>query len=424
LRDAALDIIEWAIRASDPYVATRKLVRREGDRLCVGALEYDLLEWKDIYVIGAGKATQGIALALEEMLGDRLTDGLVVLKQGEPRRLHRIGTVEAAHPIPDENSYAGARQMVEIAHRAGERDLVFAAITGGSSALLVWPPEGISLTDKQALNRTLLDCGASIREINAVRKHVSRIKGGRLAEAIFPAELINLTVSDVIGDALDYITDPTVPDTSTHADAWRVLDKYELWDQIPGSVCRHLRCGPEVESPKAFSHRYHSFVVVPGEAACFGAAQRGKELGYPAWILTAEMDGESCEQAMRFVEAAERIGSPCVVIASGETVVTLGGEKGRGGPNQEFALSAALAIAGLSDVVVAAVDTDGTDGPTDASGGLVDGETVLRAREAGLDARACLEGHAALDGLQASGDAILTGPTGTNVNDVMLAIYH
>jgi glycerate-2-kinase len=420
LRAAAVDILEHAIRAADPYAATRALLHRDGDRLSVGPLTYDLTDWNHVYVVGAGKATQPLALALEEILGDRITDGLVVLKRGEAVHLRRIRTIQAAHPVPDAESLRGGQEVMALARQAGRGDLVFSTITGGSSALLVWPAAGIALADKQALNQILLTCGASIREINAVRKHASRVKGGRLAEAVFPAELINLTVSDVTGDPLDYITGPTVPDTSTYQDAWRVLDRYDLWARVPASVRTHLERGPEIESPKDFSHPYHSFIVVPGDAACQGASQRCEALGYPAHILTTEMEGESYDQALAFVEAARSRPVPCALIASGETVVTIQDECGAGGPNQEFALSAALAIAGQAEVVVASVDTDGTDGPTAAAGGLVDGETVVRAAAAGLDPYACRRNHAALMLLDAAGDLVVTGPTGTNVNDLKL----
>jgi len=422
LREAAVDIIKRGIRAADPYAATVDLLRLDGDRLCVRPLEYDLREWDHIYVIGAGKATQTIALALEEVLGDRITDGLVILKRGEPRKLRRIRIIEAAHPVPDEESCRGAQEIVKLARQAGRRDIVFGAITGGSSALLVWPADTISLADKQALNEILLKCGASIREINAVRKHASRVKGGRLAQEIFPAELINLTVSDVTGDPLDYVTGPTVPDTSTYEDAWRTLDKYDLWNRVPKSVRQHLERGAEIESPKTFSDRYHTFLVVSGDAACLGAARRSEELEYPSHILTTEMAGESRDAAVAFVDFANTVEAPCAIIAGGETTVTIDGECGEGGPNQEFALSAALAIAGRENVVVASVDTDGTDGPTEAGGGLVDGGTVGRARAAGLDADQCLRMHSALKLLETTGDLVITGPTGTNVNDLKLIL--
>ncbi|MGD8966461.1 MAG: DUF4147 domain-containing protein [Anaerolineae bacterium] len=422
MRAHAVDIIEHAIRAADPYTATMELLDLGHNRLYVGGLEYDLRQWNHIYVVGAGKATQGIALALEEVLGDRITDGLVVLKRGEARKLHRIRTIEADHPVPSDQSYRGAQEVVEIARRAGSGDLVFAAITGGSSALLAWPANGITLADKQALNRLLLMCGASIREINAVRKHASLVKGGRLAEEVFPAELVNLTVSDVTGDPLDYITGPTVPDSSTYEDAWRTMDKYDLWEQIPLSVREHLRRGPEIESPKAFSHPYHTLVVVPGDAACRGAAERSKQLQYAPHVLTTEMEGESRDEAVTFVDAATALEPPSALIAGGETTVTIRGEPGTGGSNQEFALSAALAIAGRGEMVIASVDTDGTDGPTEAAGGLVDAETVVRGRAAGLEAMECLRTHSALKLLESTGDLIITGHTGTNVNDLKLVL--
>jgi len=422
LRSAAMDIIEHAIRAADPYAATLDLLELDAGQLRVGDITHDLGDWDHIYVVGAGKATQPIAQALEELLGDRITDGLVTLKRGEAVHLRRIRVIEAAHPVPDQESYRGAQEMVRLAHRAGPNDLVFAAITGGSSALLVWPPQGVSLADLQALNELLLRCGASIREINAVRKHVSRVKGGRLAEEIFPAQLVNLTVSDVTGDPLDYITGPTVPDTSTYEDAWRTLDRYDLWERVADSVRRHLKRGPEIESPKAFAHPYHSFVVVPGDAACRGASQRCEELGYAPHTLTTEMEGESVEEALAFVDAAAQLPGRCALIAGGETIVTIEGECGRGGSNQEFSLSAALRIAGRANVVVASVDTDGTDGPTEAAGGLVDGGTVERARAAGFDPEWCTTNHAALDLLAATGDLVVTEPTGTNVNDLKLLL--
>ena len=423
LREDAIDIVEHAIRAADPYVATMELLSLADDQLVCGGQTYDLREWEHIYVIGAGKATQGIALALEETLGSRIADGVVVLKRGESLQLERIRVVEAAHPIPDEQSVRGGREVMALARRTRRRDLVFGAITGGSSALLVLPPAGITLNDIQRLNEVLLACGASIREINAVRKHVSRIKGGRLGEAVCPAELINLTVSDVVGDALDYITGPTDPDTSTVADACSVLSKYGLWDAVPSSIRDHLRRGNQVESPKSYSGRYHSLIVVPGDAACRGAVDRSKRLGYEPCLLTTAMMGESREQALAFVKALGADGGdPRAVIAGGETTVTITGECGRGGPNQEFALSAAVAIDGLERIVVVSVDTDGTDGPTHAAGGLVDGGTLDRACEAGHTAATALAIHGSLEFLEATGDLVVTGPTGTNVNDLKLLL--
>jgi glycerate 2-kinase len=428
LRADAVDIIEHAIRAANPYAATKKLVRLADDRLLVGDLQVDLRLRDHIYVLGAGKATQGIALALEEILGERLTDGVVILKRGETSGLKKIRVVYASHPVPDEGSLQGARELVRLARKAGPHDLVISAITGGSSSLAVLPPDGVSLADKQCLNQLLLASGASIREINAVRKHVSLIKGGRLALEIFPAELVVLTVSDVVGDALDYITDLTVPDTSTIQDAWATLEKYGLWQRLPGSIRDHLQKGAEIESPKSFEHPYHPFIVVAGDAAFNGAVARCKELGYAVTTIPKEIEGESAIQARMLSAQACSLSTgsadakPFVMIGRGETIVTITGPAGKGGPNQEFALTAALEIQGQPGIVVASIDLDGTDGPTGFSGGLVDGWTVARARHSGLDAAEHLKNHASTDLLAASGDLVYTGPTGTNVNDIMFVL--
>lgn len=297
LRAAALEIIETGIRAADPYSAALDLLRLDGERLILGPEEYDLREIDNIYVIGAGKATQPIVEALEYILGDRLTEGVVSLKRGEPHRLNRVRIVAAAHPVPDEESYRASQEVVALARKAGQKDIVFSAITGGSSALMVWPVAGITLEDKQELNKLLLTCGASIREINAVRKHVSRVKGGRLGSEVFPATLINLTVSDVAGDPLDYITGPTVPDTSTFRDAWHTLSKYDLWDRVPGSIRKHLERGEAIETPKSYSGKYSTHVIVPGDAACVGAMMQSKALGYTTRILTTVIEGESSWEA-------------------------------------------------------------------------------------------------------------------------------
>ncbi len=428
LRVDALDVIEHAIRAADPYEATKRLVRLEGNFLQIEALRFDLHERENIYVLGAGKASQGIALALEEILGERLTDSVVILKRGEVSRLKKTRVVYASHPVPDEGSLQGARELVELARKAGERDLVISVITGGSSALAVLPPQGVSLADTQRLNELLLASGASIREINAVRKHVSLIKGGRLALEVFPAELVVLTVSDVVGDALDYITDLTVPDTSTYLEAWKTLDKYRLWDRLPAPIRDHIQKGIETESPKSFKYNYHPFIVVAGDAAFDGAVARCKELGYAVTLIPKEIEGESTLQARTIVDQAQRLfkvsckEKPCVLIGRGETIVSISGPSGKGGPNQEFALAAALAIQGLDGIVAASIDLDGTDGPTEFSGAIVDGLTVSRAKEHGFDAGEHLKNHASTELLKVTDDLVFTGPTGTNVNDLMFIL--
>lgn len=434
VRQAALSIIEKALAGADPYRAVHRLIDLNGDRLRIGEVSLDLSRRPRIFVLGAGKATYPIALALEEILGDRISDGVVICKHGQQGALQRSDMLLAAHPIPDEAGFEGARRSLELARRTGPGDIVLCCYTGGSSALLPYPVPGISLDEKKTVNRLLLSCGANIVEINAVRKHLSRVKGGRLAAAVHSeAVLVNLTVSDVIGDPLDYITDPTVPDTSTLEDARATLSRYGLWERVPLSVARHLKedgKGRETPKPHDFSRRaLYSYILVPGDAACVAAADAARALGFATMILSTRLEGESAELGRTFAAVAREIAEdgrplkpPCVVVGGGETTVKIDEEFGLGGPNQEFALAAAPGIAASEEVLIAGIDSDGTDGPTDLAGGLVDGATSTRAREAGIDLDAHLRRHDVTRVLMALGDAIETGATGTNVNDLKLLV--
>ncbi len=428
LRRDALQIIQAAVDAADPYQAAHRLLQREGSHFNAAGSNYDLDQWKHIYVLGAGKATQGIALALEELIGDRIDGGLIVLKHGEESQLRLLPVVHASHPVPNLDSLQAGQKLYDLAANARKGDLVISAFTGGSSALAVLPVQGITLKDKQTLNRLLLECGATIFEINAVRKHISRIKAGGLALQVFPADLICLTVSDVVGDQFDYITDLTVPDTSTYQDAWNTLDKYELWERIPASVCEHLRRAAEIETPKDFTHPYQPVLLVPGDAAYQGALTCCKALGYSVRSVKKELEGDSRQEATALVRMADEWFNSAItdeksaLLASGETTVTIRSAAGKGGPNQEFAAGAALEIFEKPGIVVAAIDMDGTDGPTDAAGAVVDGFSVQRGAEAGVDAATNLEQHNTYEFLKASGDLVFTGPTGTNVNDLMFVL--
>ena len=425
LRMAALDIVEHALRRVDPYVATRHLVHVSGDILTVGELTYDLSERGDVYVLGAGKASLPIARALEETLGNRIAHSLVIVKEGQESGTRIITLREASHPFPDERGYEASREMVRLAGQATAGDIVFCAMTGGSSALAPYPVSGVSIQEKSQVHRLLLESGASIREINAVRKHLSQIKGGRLALAIFPAEIINLTVSDVTGDPYDYITCPTVPDTSTFDDARRVLDRYHLWDRFPKSAAAYLRDGTAAqENPREFSGQaVHTFLLVKSGAVCEAAAEQARALGFVPEVLTTEMEGDSATEGLAFGQrlASQRGSQAVALIAGGETTVTLDTAGGEGGPNQEFALSAARAL-GSGECVVLSLDTDGTDGPTALAGGLTDHSTLERARHHGLDIEHALRTHDVSPVLRALNDAIVTGHTGTNVNDLKLGL--
>jgi glycerate-2-kinase len=431
LREMAVEVIEAALEASNPFQATKRLVHLDGDTLEVGPHRYDLSKRGKIYVIGTGKATFPIAKALEDILGDRIAQGIVVLKRGQTERLRRIKIVEASHPIPDSPGFRGAKTMVEVAKNAREGDIVFACITGGSSALLPMPVEPVTLAEKKKVNRLLLSCGASIFEINAVRKHLSKIKGGRLGQAVFPAELINLTVSDVIGDPLDYITGPTVPDTSTFQDALRTLRKYDLLRKVPDSVRHHIETAdPRYESPKDFGTMpYHSVILTNNESACEAAASRARSYGLTPMILSTMFDGESQELGRTFAVIAREtrrrqrpLRPPCVLIGGGETIVTLRRNFGKGGPNQEFVAGAILNMEGQKDFTVVGLDTDGTDGPTTVAGAMADTSTLASARARGVDLLASLEDHAMLPAWTALKDIIVTGQTGTNVNDLKFLI--
>ena len=432
LRKAAVEIIEYALQAANPYTAVRRLVQLDGHLLSVGDLVFDLKRYERVFVVGAGKASLPIAQALEDILGDRISDGLFVLKHGSRADLNRTKVIYAAHPVPDENGRKGAQAMMEMAEGFAKNDLVLVGISGGSSALLPLPVEGVSLADKQKVNQVLLHCGADITEINAVRKHLSRIKGGWLAKAILPATLVNLTVSDVVGDPLDYITGPTVPDTSTFDDARGVLDRYELWEAFPESAADYLRSGGEAqETPKDFGDApIYTFLIVDSTAACLGAAERAAELGYKPMILTTMLKGEAREAGTFFAAVANEIvrfgrpmSAPCAIVAGGENTVTIPDKYGKGGgPNQEFALSACLDLVGLENVVLVAIDTDGTDGPTDLAGGIVDGSTLPAAQAKEIDVFRALHDHDASRVLQELGDAMVTGHTGTNVNDLRLLL--
>ena len=431
-RKIALDIIDYAIKAVDAYEATKRKVRIENDKLIVGNLIYNLSSIREIYVIGAGKASFSIAQALDEIIGNRIKKGIVIVKRGENRRLKHIEVIEAGHPIPDEAGLEGARKIMQIAKEAKEGDLVFCVITGGASALMPLPAGNISLEDKKKVTELLLTCGATIDEINTVRKHISAIKGGRLAKYIHPAEVINLIVIDEIAGRP---WGPTVPDTTTFKDAVNVLKKYDLWENVPGSVREHLERGMvdrSLETPKPHDFKdlkIHNIVLADNEIMCEAAKERAEELGFKSLILSTKLEGESREVGVVLASIAKEIEEkgrpvkpPCVLILGGETTVTLTGSYGKGGPSQELVLGASLRIAGSKKVVIASIDTDGTDGPTEIAGGIVDGYTLKRAEEKGIDIFESLKKHNCYEVLMKLQDAIITGPTGTNVMDLDIVV--
>ncbi len=431
LRTVVTELQRAALEAVDPAAAIGRYVYRAVDVLSVAGRFYDLASCEHIFVVGGGKAAVPMAAAISNILGDWLTEGVVVTKyeHTQGRSIPRIEIIEAGHPTPDENSVRGARAVAELSRRATERDLVICLISGGGSALMTLPVEGLALADLQALTEALLRSGATINEINTVRKHCSAIKGGQLARLVAPAQLVTLILSDVIGDPLDVIASgPTVPDPTRVADAREVLERYES-EETRASLKN--RASALQETPKegdpAFE-QVRNVVVGSNRLAALAAVEKARSLGLEALLLGTYLEGEAREVAKAAAALAkgmqaqgDPLSPPACLVWGGETTVTIRG-KGKGGRNQELALSAALALDGWEDVLMMALATDGTDGPTDAAGAVITGETLARARELGLDARSALEDNDSYHFFDALGDLIRTGPTGTNVNDLLFVL--
>jgi len=434
-RELALKSLEAAIKAVDPKAIIKSKIRLKGYVLQVNGYTFDLKKFKNIYVVGGGKASGSMAEALEEVLGDKITNGLVNIPKGSKHRTKIVRLHEASHPIPDESGVEGTRKMLDIAENAGENDLVICLISGGGSSLMPMPRGEITIADKRRITEDLLKCGATINEINTVRKHISEFKGGWLAKKAYPATILNLILSDVLGDPLDFIASgPTVPDSTTFSDAIKVLKKYGLWDKAPESIKKVLTDGEKgliPETPKADDEAFKKvFNVVIGNnrAASMAACETLKSEGLNTLLLTSLLEGEArhvgtvlASLAHEVLASGNPIKKPAGMVAGGETTVTVTG-KGKGGRNQEIALAASLKIRGLDGVVIASLSTDGVDGPTDAAGALVDGKTIARAEAFGLRAEEFLADNNSYSFFSQLGDLILTGPTGTNVNDVSVII--
>ena len=435
LRKQALAIFKEALKAADPVEAVLRHLAVEGDALIAGRRHYRLGSFRDIYVIGAGKASAAMAAGVERVLGRRIRSGLISVKYGHLARLRRIELNECGHPVPDANGVRGAERILEIARQAGPEDLILCLISGGASALMVAPAAPITLAEKQAATRLLLASGANIHEMNAVRKHLSQVKGGQLARLAYPASVLALLLSDVIGDDLDVIgSGPTAPDRSTFADAKAILEKYGLCPRVPGAVLERIESGlrgeiPETPKPgdPAFS-RTHNLVVGSNRLAVARASQAARRLGLRTLVLSTFIEGETRDVARMHAAIAKEVLSsgrpvkaPACLISGGETTVTLRGN-GLGGRNQEFVLAAAIELAGQDRVVVLSGGTDGTDGPTDAAGAIADGSTLARAGRLGLDAQRCLADNDSYHFFEPLGDLLKTGPTNTNVMDLRLVL--
>lgn len=426
----ALEIFHAALDTVDPYrliINMKKEIRAS----------YEAMKARRLLVIGFGKAAFQMGMAVEDSLGDIIDEGILITKYGhgsKEARLKKLKVIEAGHPLPDENGCKGAEEVMRLLENTDEHTLVLCLISGGGSALLVHPYDGISLSDKQAVTELLIRAGANIVELNTVRKHISAIKGGRLAELASPARIISLILSDVIGNRLDVIASgPTFPDKSTFIDSTLVLRKYNLLDKIPESVLRLLGRGIEglvPETPKegsAVLARVENTIIGSNRIALESAQKKAAELGFRAEVLSSSIRGEAREIGrwlagkVIYQKNSRKTDKPCCMITGGETTVTVKGT-GQGGRNMELALAFAMEIKGIEGITLLSAGTDGADGPTDAAGAFVNGETIKMAKMAGLDAAAYLDNNDSYNFFKKIDALLITGPTGTNVMDVQIMI--
>ena len=429
-------IINAALNAADPAKAVCHYVQRDGDQLTIDGQVYALAAYRRIWLVGAGKAGASMARAVADILRDRLDGGVIIVKEGYAdlsgfKNLTGLQIVEASHPLPDGRGLRATQAIIELLHACEPDDLVICLISGGASALLTAPVKDVSLADLQALTRLLLACGANINEINTLRKHLDQVKGGQLARLAQPAKIAALILSDVVGSPLDVIgSGPTVPDSTSFADAYAVLERYGLLDQAPPSIVDYLQLGcrggvpetPKTEDP-LFS-RVQNVIVGSNLQAAEAARRQALTEGFNAMLLTTYLQGEARHAgrwlaaiARQIVTTGQPLPPPACLVVGGETTVTLVGD-GLGGRNQEIALGAVADLTDLPGVLLLTLATDGGDGPTDAAGAVVTGETLQRAAQLGLYPGDYLMRNDAYNFFKALGDLFVTGPTGTNVNDL------
>jgi glycerate-2-kinase len=435
-RELAIKALDAALEAVDPKVIIKSKVQAKGNVLKIGDLSFNVDDFKNFFIVGGGKASGCMAETLEEILGDRIKDGAINVPYAcPPIQTKRTKLQRASHPIPDISGVKGASHMLELVGQAEENDLIICLLSGGGSSLMPQPCTGVSLRDKRRVTDALLKSGATINEINTVRKHISGFKGGWLAKRAYPATVVNLILSDVVGDPLDAIASgPTVPDSTTFQDAIEILKRYRLWSTVPTSVKKILIIGKKgliPETPKAGDKSFtkvHNIVVGNNLTASSAAYNSLKNTGLHALLLTSSLEGQAkdagtmlASMATEIVASGNPVPKPAGIVAGGETTVTVVG-KGKGGRNQEIALGAALKLGSMDGLVVASLSTDGVDGPTDAAGAIVDGKTIIRAHKLGLNPRKLLAENNSYSFFSKLGDLIFTGPTGTNVCDVSVIV--
>jgi hydroxypyruvate reductase len=440
MKKMAKTIFSKALLAVDPSKILKDRIRIEKDHLLINIEEnfekrFNLKSFDKIFLVGTGKASNSMAQAVEEIFGDRITKGIVTIKYSHLLPLKKTEIIEAGHPIPDQNGFEGAKKIQNLLKMTGPKDLVIFLLSGGGSALLPFPAGDIALKEKQEVTQLLLDCGADIKEINTIRKHISQMKGGWFAKWAYPSTVIGFILSDVVGDQLDVIgSGPTVPDPSTFKDAWEILKKYDLLNEVSPSIQKHLqlgKAGKRAETPKpgeAVFEKVYNSLIGSNILALRSAEQEAQSLGFNTLILSSSIIGETKEAALfhsaiarEVISSGNPIPKPACLLSGGETTVTIKGN-GLGGRNQEFALAGAIEINGLEKVILLSGGTDGTDGPTDATGAVADTHTVQRAISMGLDPKVHLKNNDAYPFFQKLGDLLITGPTHTNVMDVRILL--
>ncbi|MGB2698503.1 MAG: glycerate kinase [Candidatus Zixiibacteriota bacterium] len=454
LKEKGMEILRASLKASDPKTAILSKLKVQDELLYpYGDMvfkvsnpedletfsrddyEFKLRDIERIFVVGFGKASASMARAIEDLLGQRIHRGIVITKRGYVENLSRMDLIEASHPIPDKDGVRGTELIIDLLKDTHEQDLVICLISGGGSSLFVAPCQGITLEEKQKLTDLLLKSGATIQEINAVRKHISLVKGGRLAHIAYPARILSLIFSDVVGDKLDSIASgPTAPDTTTFSDCMGILKKYELLEIIPQSIRTYLNENiekTENETPKPGNpvfENVQNVIIGSNYLALKSAEKKANELGFNTYLLSDSIIGDTTnaakkhsQMAKRIKEKGEPVSPPACFISGGETTVQVKG-KGLGGRNQEFALVCAMEIEGMEDTVIMSLNTDGTDGPTDAAGAFCDGRTIQKAKKLNLDPKKYLENNDSYHFFEKVGGLIKTGPTNTNVMDIHIIL--
>jgi glycerate 2-kinase len=437
-RKIVLDIADQTLERLDSYKRIKSIMHLDGDILHIGAKQWDLSKKRRVYLVGAGKACNHMARAVDEVLGDRLTRGIAIVKIEEADVYHKTEIYVGGHPLPNEEGYRACKKILELVDAAGPEDLFIGVVSGGSSALMSCPIDGISLDDEIVVSDVMLKSGADIFEINAIRRHISQFNGGMLAKRIVSrgAELINFGISDGVGSPATgdigvpyakYRATPFGPDQTTLEDARRVIRDYGVAGRLPKNVVDYLmNAGEEGETPKAFpQNTYYLINTLPD--SCIYAKEIAEKMGLNALILTSFLEGESRDVGAIFASIAREIQAygnpvkpPCVVFASGEATTTILDNReitGHGGPSQEETLSFALSAPKVKGVCLLSIDSEGTDGTTDVAGGITDSQSFRAAAEKGVNIHEALRGHASYEALKAIGDTVFTGNTGTNLCD-------